>query len=86
MQVFLAEDQMLIRRGIEQTLRAHGALVAGTAGDATDLEDAILGSGADLALLDIRMPPTHTDEGIRAALVLRSAHPGVAVLVLSQYV
>ena len=86
MRVFLAEDQMLIRHGIEQLLHAHGVTVAGTAEDAVGLVDAILDSGADLALLDIRMPPTHTDEGIRAGVALRRRSPGFPVVVLSQYV
>jgi DNA-binding NarL/FixJ family response regulator len=86
MRVFIAEDQMLVRRGIEQTLLAHGESIAGTADEATGLEDAILSSGADLALLDIRMPPTHTDEGIRVGVELRRRSPGFPVVVLSQYV
>ena len=86
MRVFIAEDQMLVRRGIEQILLAHGASIAGTAGEATGLEDTILSSGADLALLDIRMPPTHTDEGIRVGVELRRRAPGFPVVVLSQYV
>lgn len=77
---------MLVRRGIEQMLLAHGATIAGTAGEAIDLEDAILRSGADLALLDIRLPPTHTDEGIRAGVELRRRSPGFPVVILSQYV
>ncbi|WP_345639304.1 response regulator transcription factor [Rugosimonospora acidiphila] len=86
MRVFIAEDQMLVRRGIEQILLAHGVSIAGTAREATGLEDVILGSGAELALLDIRMPPTHTDEGIRAGVELRRRYPGFPVVVLSQYV
>jgi DNA-binding NarL/FixJ family response regulator len=86
MRVFIAEDQMLVRRGIEQMLVAHGTAIAGTADNATGLEDAILSSGADLALLDIRMPPTNTDEGIRAGVELRRRRPNFPVVVLSQYV
>ena len=86
MRVFLAEDQILVRRGIEQVILAHGESVVGTAGEATGLEDAILSSGADLALLDIRMPPTNTDEGIRAGVELRRRSPGFPVVILSQYV
>jgi DNA-binding NarL/FixJ family response regulator len=86
MRVFLAEDQVLIRCGIEQTLVAHGALIAGSATEATGLEDAILASGADLALLDIRMPPTFTDEGIRVGVELRRRSPDFPVVILSQYV
>jgi DNA-binding NarL/FixJ family response regulator len=77
---------MLIRRGVEQLLLANGATIAGTAGDATGLVDAILRSGADLALLDIRLPPSHTDEGIRAGVELRRRSPGFPVVILSQYV
>jgi DNA-binding NarL/FixJ family response regulator len=84
--VFLAEDQILIRIGIQKLLLANGATIAGTAEDATDLGDAILRSGADLALLDIRMPPTHTDEGIRVGVELRRRSPGFPVVILSQYV
>ena len=86
MQVFIAEDQMLLRRGLEQLLHAHGLTVVGTAADADGLVDAVLDSGADLALLDIRMPPTQTDEGIRAGVELRRRRPGFPVVVLSQYV
>lgn len=77
---------MLVRRGIEQVLRTHGVTVAGTAGDATGLEDSVLDSGANLAVLDIRMPPTHTDEGIRVGVELRRRRPGFPTVVLSQYV
>ncbi|MDJ1370601.1 response regulator transcription factor [Gulosibacter molinativorax] len=86
MRVFIAEDQLLIRRGIEQLLRSHGIEVVGTAESAEGLEDAVLASGATLALFDIRMPPTQTDEGIRVGVELRRRSPGFPVVVLSQYV
>lgn len=86
MRVFIAEDQFLLRRGLEDLLASHDVVVSGSATDATDLPGRVLGSGADLALLDIRMPPTNTDEGIRAALELRRERPGFPVVLLSQYV
>ena len=86
MRVFIAEDQFLLRQGLEQLLVARGAEVAGTAAEAVGLAATIEASGADLALLDIRMPPTGTDEGLRAALELRSRRPGFPVVLLSQYV
>lgn len=86
MRVFIAEDQFLLRRGLEDLLASHDVEVVGSAADATDLLAGVLGSGADLALLDIRMPPTNTDEGIRAALALRHERPGFPVVLLSQYV
>lgn len=86
MRVFIAEDQFLLRRGLEDLLTAHGIEVAGSVADAQTVVDGVRESNADLALLDIRMPPTHTDEGIRAALDLRRATPGFPVVLLSQYV
>ncbi|MGO1542751.1 MAG: response regulator transcription factor [Gulosibacter sp.] len=86
MRVFIAEDQLLVRKGIEQLIRAHGIEIVGTADTAIGLEDAVLASGASIALLDIRMPPTETDEGIRAGVELRRRSPGFPVVVLSQYV
>lgn len=86
MRVFIAEDQFLLRRGLEQLLESHAVEVAGSVADAEDLAARALDSGADLALLDIRMPPTNTDEGIRAALDLRRRRPGFPVVLLSQYV
>ncbi|WP_425307384.1 response regulator transcription factor [Ammonicoccus fulvus] len=86
MRVFIAEDQFLLRRGLEDLLTAHGIEVAGSEGNAEDIVARVAASEASLALLDIRMPPTNTDEGIRAALALRSASPGFPVVLLSQYV
>lgn len=86
MRVFIAEDQFLLRRGLEQLLESHDVEVAGSVADAEGLATRVLDSGADLALLDIRMPPTNTDEGIRAALDLRRRRPGFPVVLLSQYV
>lgn len=86
MKVFIAEDQFLLRQGLEQLLRAHGIDVVGTAESGDGLVAAVESTEADVALLDIRMPPTNTDEGIAAAVELRRRRPGFPVLLLSQYV
>lgn len=86
MRVFLAEDQFLLRQGLENLLRTGGVDVVGSRPDAEGLAGLVASSDADLALLDIRMPPTNTDEGIRAALELRRRRPGFPVVLLSQYV
>jgi DNA-binding NarL/FixJ family response regulator len=86
MRIVIADDSALVREGLLHALQAHGHEVTGTAGDADDLLDSIEHTHPDVAVVDIRMPPTHTNEGLRAAAAIRERHPGVAVLVLSQYV
>jgi DNA-binding NarL/FixJ family response regulator len=81
----LADDAVLLREGVASLLRAHDFDVVGQAGDGDELARLVAELAPDLAVVDIRMPPSHTDEGLRAALDIRSAHPEVAVLVLSQY-
>jgi DNA-binding NarL/FixJ family response regulator len=82
----IAEDSVLLREGIARLLQAAGMEVVAAVGDAEALLRAVAETTPDLVVVDVRMPPTHTDEGLRAALVLRQEQPGVAVLVLSQYV
>ncbi len=86
MRIVIAEDSVLLRAGLTRLLVDAGEEVVASVGDATDLLAIVERNRPDLVLLDVRMPPTHTDEGIRAALAIRQAHPTVAVLVLSQYV
>lgn len=86
MRVFVAEDQFLLRQGLENLLTSHGIEVAGSVATGDEVLPGLATAGADLALLDIRMPPTNTDEGIRAALELRRRHRGFPVVLLSQYV
>lgn len=86
MKVFVAEDQFLLRQGLVQLLTSHDVEIAGTAETGAELAQAVEASDADVALLDIRMPPTNTDEGIVAAVELRRRRPGFPVLLLSQYV
>ncbi|GGP00211.1 DNA-binding response regulator [Nonomuraea glycinis] len=82
----LAEDSVLLREGLIRLLEAAGMRVVAAVGDAEQLLRAAAEHRPDLVLTDVRMPPTHTDEGLRASLVLRRAQPSPAVLVLSQYV
>ena len=86
MRVVIAEDEALIRRGLELVLEAGGHEVVAAVGDADRMADAVTRYRPDLVVTDIRMPPTHTDEGLVAALRIRSEHPGTAVVVLSQHV
>lgn len=86
MRIFLAEDQFLLRQGLERLLASNGVEVVGSVAEAGAIVPGVLETQPDVALLDIRMPPTNTDEGIRAALELRRARRGFPVLLLSQYV
>jgi len=82
----IAEDSVLLREGLARLLTEHGIEVTGTAGTADKLLVLVDGDEPDVVIVDIRLPPTHTDEGMRAAVEIRAEHPGVGVLVLSQYV
>jgi DNA-binding NarL/FixJ family response regulator len=84
--IVLADDSVLLREGVAQLLSQAGFEVVGQAGDAGELLEQVETHAPDVAIVDIRMPPTHTDEGLRAAGEIRARHPGVGVLVLSQYV
>ncbi len=86
MRVILAEDSVLFRRGLARLLGDAGVDVIGEVGDAEELLQRIKIDPPDVAIVDIRMPPTHTTEGIDAAIRLRAEQPDVNVLVLSQYV
>jgi DNA-binding NarL/FixJ family response regulator len=86
MRVLLAEDSAILRDGLARILIGHGHDVVATVSDGDSIEPAADATRPDVAILDIRMPPTHTDEGVRAALDLRRRHPEVGVLVFSQYV
>jgi DNA-binding NarL/FixJ family response regulator len=86
MRVIIAEDSVLLRAGLIKLLDAAGIEVLASVGDAEELLAAVPVHRPDLVIADVRMPPSHTDEGIKAALVIRRQWPDVAVLVLSQYV
>jgi DNA-binding NarL/FixJ family response regulator len=86
MRVVVADDVMLTREGIVHLLREAGTDVVGEAEDAHGLLHQVALTRPDVAVVDIRMPPTHTDEGLVAAQTIRAQHPQVGVLVLSEYV
>jgi DNA-binding NarL/FixJ family response regulator len=86
MKVVVADDSVLLREGIARLLEDAGFEVVGQADDADQLLLKVRSYSPDVAIVDIRMPPTHTDEGLRAAQEIRAKHPGTGVLVLSQYV
>jgi DNA-binding NarL/FixJ family response regulator len=86
MRVVVADDSVLLREGVVRILREAGFDVVGQAGNAEEVLRLVRGFEPDIAVVDIRMPPSFTDEGLRAAQQIRARHPGVGVLVLSQYV
>jgi DNA-binding NarL/FixJ family response regulator len=86
MRVVVADDSVLLREGVVRLLTEHGFDVVGQAGDAEDLIRKVRAHKPDVAVVDIRMPPTNTDDGLRAALEIRAELPDTGVLVLSQYV
>jgi serine/threonine-protein kinase len=86
MRVVVADDAMLIREGLTNLLREAGVTVVATASDGDELMRRVALAGPDVAVVDIRMPPGHSDEGIRAAERIRAEHPETGVLLLSQYV
>jgi DNA-binding NarL/FixJ family response regulator len=86
MRVVIADDAVLFRQGVARLLGDAGYTTVGQAGDADQLLDLVVRRAPDVALVDVRMPPTRTTEGLAAAVRIRTEHPQVAVLVLSQYV
>jgi DNA-binding NarL/FixJ family response regulator len=86
LRIVIAEDAAIMRDGLAQILSHRGHDVVATVADARSLQAAVGLHQPDIAIIDVRMPPTHTDEGLRAALAIRHDHPHVGVLVFSQYV
>ena len=86
MRIVIAEDSALLRDGLTRMLTDHGHEVVGAIDNAVGLVQLVEREDAELVVLDVRMPPTHTDEGIRAALELRAQWPDLPIVVLSQYV
>jgi DNA-binding NarL/FixJ family response regulator len=86
MRIVIAEDSVLLRAGLTNLLTNADFQVVAAVGDGAELLRAVDEHRPDAVVVDVRMPPTHTDEGIRAALVIRRQHPEIAVMVLSQYV
>ena len=86
MRIVIAEDSVLLRAGLTRILADAGEDVVATVGDADELLRVVHLHEPDLAIVDVRMPPTHTDDGLRAALQIRAELPAIGILVLSQYV
>ncbi|GAA4621147.1 response regulator transcription factor [Actinoallomurus vinaceus] len=86
MRIVIADDAVILREGLAQLLATRGHEVVAGVADAAALREAVAAHLPDVAVIDIRMPPTHTDEGLRAALDLRRDHPRVGLLLFSQYV
>jgi DNA-binding NarL/FixJ family response regulator len=84
--VAIAEDGVLLREGLARLLGEAGFEVVAQCGDADELLLKVRGNSLDAVIVDIRLPPTHSDEGLRAAIEIRERHPSIGVLVLSQYV
>jgi DNA-binding NarL/FixJ family response regulator len=86
MRIVIAEDSAVIRAGLAEILTDRGHEIVAAVGDAEALKDAVAADKPDVAIVDVRMPPSHTDEGLRAAIAIRRDHPGVGILVFSQYI
>ena len=86
MRIVIAEDAAVIRAGLAEILTDRGHEIVAAVGDAEALKDAVAADQPDVAIVDVRMPPSHTDEGLRAAIAIRRDHPGVGILVFSQYI
>ena len=86
LRIVIAEDAAIMRDGLTQTLARRGHDVVAAVANAEELIHAVTSHQPDVAVIDVRMPPTHTDEGLRAAMAIRRDHPGVGTLVFSQYI
>jgi DNA-binding NarL/FixJ family response regulator len=86
MRIVIAEDSAVVRAGLTELLADRGHEVAAAVGNATDLLTAVAEHRPDVTVVDVRMPPGFTDEGVRAAIAIRRDHPGTGVLVFSQYI
>ena len=86
LRVVIADDAVLLREGLVRLLTEHGHDVVAVVGDGPSFVDAAITHAPDVSIVDVRMPPSHTDEGLRAAVAVRQARPGAPMLVLSQYV
>jgi DNA-binding NarL/FixJ family response regulator len=86
MRIVIAEDAAVIRAGLAEILTDRGHEIVAAVGDASALTVAVAEFLPDVAIIDVRMPPSHTDEGMRAAIAIRRDHPGVGILVFSQYI
>ncbi|HEX7133307.1 MAG TPA: response regulator, partial [Iamia sp.] len=86
MRVVIGEDLALLRDGLIRLLEANGCTIVAAVEDEAGLRRSLLEDDLDVAVVDVRLPPTFTDDGVRAAIEARARHPGLGVLILSQYV
>jgi DNA-binding NarL/FixJ family response regulator len=86
MRIVIAEDSAVVRAGLVEILADRGHVVVAAVGDADALRTAVTEHHPDVTVVDVRMPPGYTDEGLRAAIAIRREHPGIGVLVFSQYI
>src|SRR5436190_1880673 len=86
MRVVIADDAVLLREGLVRLVEENGHTVVAAVGDGPSLVEAVAAHKPDVSIVDVRMPPSHTDEGLRAAVQARALVPGSPILVLSQYV
>jgi DNA-binding NarL/FixJ family response regulator len=86
LRIAIAEDSAILRDGLVQLLVDRGFVITGAVGDPVALRSSVAQNPPDVAVIDIRMPPTFTDEGLRLALELRSRHEGLGILLFSQYI
>jgi DNA-binding NarL/FixJ family response regulator len=86
MRIVIADDSVLLREGLARVLAENGYEIVAQVGDAAALREAVENLGPELAIVDVRMPPTYEDEGLLAAVEIRRLHPGMGILVLSQHV
>ena len=86
MRIVIAEDSAVIRAGLAEILADRGHEIVAAVGDAEALKDAVAAHQPDIAIVDVRMPPGHADDGLRAAIAIRRDHPAVGILVFSQYI
>jgi DNA-binding NarL/FixJ family response regulator len=86
MRIVIAEDAAVIRAGLAEILADRGHEIVAAVGDAEALKDAVAAHQPDVAIIDVRMPPGHADDGLRAALAIRRDHPSIGILVFSQYI
>src|ERR1700761_6600355 len=86
MRIVIAEDSVIVRAGLTEILADRGHQVVAAVGDAAALLAAVAAHQPDVAVVDVRMPPGHTDEGLRAAIAIRKDHPRLGILVFSQYI
>lgn len=86
LRVVIVEDSVMLRAGLAELLESRGIEIVASLGDTTDLDNTVRNLAVDLAIIDVRLPPTHTDEGIRAAISLRAIYPELGIVIFSHHI